>query len=365
MASFRFPGSQCRYRLLDEIDSGTLARSVSRCPGQAGNLSFWGPGFLPAALVVSSAITDTDKAEFSTVKKMPVMDSKHHLYGSVNHYVSDRSLYFGPPTAYATFAADSDDELAKTKWEGKKGTRTLRSMIEFTNDARKQQIFYRWVRKAYKRKYGDNVDVTELIHKGMSKELEEKIKEVRGTIRVKKIHDEQFHTGGFNPRPIKFGHHYVLGTLSEHATGLAVDIDDSQNAQLTAEEWKFIEDLVGKHISRSGRWKTEDDAEKLWKDIAEISELFVKKVAAEVKRIEQERVEKEKTAAPHLAAKAKHVQTPLHEVLGKHFNSLSPWVTTGFFHLPLDLVLELHAHGFTWGAAFNSNADLHHFQLDK
>ena len=71
------------------------------------------------------------------------------------------------------------------------------------------------MRKAYEHKYGPDVDVTELIRKGMSKELDEKIKEVRGTIRVKRIHDEQFHTGGFNPRPIKFSNHYLLGTLSE------------------------------------------------------------------------------------------------------------------------------------------------------
>jgi len=38
-------------------------------------------------------------------------------------------------------------------------------------------------------------------------------------------------------------------------------------------------------------------------------------------------------------------------------------VTTGFFHLPLELVLELHAHGFTWGATF-PDPDLHHFELD-
>jgi len=92
------------------------------------------------------------------------------------------------------------------------------------------------------------VNVPELIRKGMSEQLAAKINEVRGTIRVKKIHDEQFHAGGFNPRPIKYNHHYLLGTLSEHATGMAVDIDDTQNPQLTLEEWKFIETLTGKTV---------------------------------------------------------------------------------------------------------------------
>ena len=397
MAPFRPPGPQCRFRLLSDFDIGTLCRNDSPLPGPAGRLSLWPElyttGFLPAALGISSAITDADKAEFEIIKRMPVFDSKRRAYRSVGQYVSNRTLFFGPPLDYAAFAAESDAELANTKWVHKRHTRTLQSMIEFNHqkDAQKQQIFYRWVRKAYKKKYGDDVDVPELIRKGMSQELADKIAEVRGSIRVQKAHEEQFHAGGFNPRPIKFSHHYLLGTLSEHATGMAVDIDDTQNAQLTASEWKFIENLVGKHIVRSGRWGKEEDAEKLWNDIVAVNDLFVKKVASEVTRIEKERADKTKAekekeekekaekekaglkpALPpsHKPVQAHHAKTkpvlsPLHEVLGDNFKSLSPWVTTGFFHLPLDLVLELHAHGFTWGASFSTNVDLHHFELDK
>jgi hypothetical protein len=154
---------------------------------------------------------------------------------------------------------------------------------------------------------------------------------------------------------------------------MAVDIDDTQNAQLTAEEWKFIEDLVGKHVVRPGRWATETAAEGLWKDIVEVNDLYVKKIAGEIKRIEKERAEKEKTEKEKAVlkpgatqpAKSHKVIRPLEEILGKHFKSLSPWTTTGFFHLPLELVLELHAHGFAWGATFSTNVDLHHFELDK
>lgn len=374
MAGFRFPGTQCRYRLLPEIDNGTLCRQASPHPGPMGGIALWpelySPGFLPAAL--GTAITDADKAEFEIIKKMPVYNSRRRPYRNVNAYVSDRTLYFGPPSVYAAFAAESDAELADTQWVRKNHTRTLRSMIEFNhkNEAQKQQIFYRWVRKAYKRKYGDDVDVPELIRKGMSQELADKIADVRGSIRVKKIHDEQFHAGGFNPRPIKFNHHYLLGTLSEHATGMAVDIDDKQNAQLTVAEWKFIEDLVGKSVVRSGRWASETAAEALWNDIKRVNDLFVEKIAAEVKRIEKERIEKGKAEqgaskpVTSRLAKPQQLMTPLQEILGQHFGSLLQWATTGFFHLPLDLVLELHAHGFTWGATFSTNVDLHHFELD-
>jgi hypothetical protein len=383
MAPWRYPGPQCQYRLLDELDRGTSCRSCSRPPCFTGNLSlipdFHSPGFIQAALGNPAVITDADKAEFAIVKKMPVMDRRRRAYRTINNYVSDRTLYFGSPSTYQLFALESDTELATTEWKYRKKTQTLGSTLppEFSHKLKQQQIFYRWVRKAYKLKYGDDADVPSLIHKGMSKELEKRIQEVRGSIRVKKIHDEGFHAGGFNPRPIKFNHHYLFGTLSDHATGMAVDIDDKKNPQLTLEEWNFIEQLVGKDIKRSGRWETEEDAEGLWDDISEMSNLFVKRVAAEVNRIEKERAEKAKAdkekaakqmldkSEPTHAEKSTKVVPPLHEILGPHLKNLSPWVNSGFFHLPLDLVLELHAHGFTWGATFSTNVDLHHFQIDE
>lgn len=329
-----------------------------------GRVSIWpelyDPGFLPAAFGMPDAITEADKEEFAVIRRMPVYNHKRRRYHTIGSYVSDRTLYFGTPSAYASFAAESDAELANTKWVRGKRTRTLRSMVEFGNNLKKQQIFYRWVRKAYKRKYGEDVNVPELIRRGMSQELADRIADVRGSIRVKEIHEEQFKAGGFNPRPIKYNHHYLLGTLSEHGTGMAVDIDDKQNPQLTTEEWKFIEGLAGKHVVRSGRWKSEATAEELWNDIQEVSDLFVKKIAAEVQRIEKERAEQEKSPA-----KSKKTKTPLEEILGKHYESLSPWATKGFFHLPLELVLELHAHGFSWGATFSTNVDLHHFELEE
>jgi len=367
MAPMRFPGSQCRYRLLPELDPGTLCRQSSASPRSTDGPSLWPelhtPGFMSAALGMSNAISDADKAEFEIIKKMPVYDSRRRKYRTVGSYVSDRTMYFGSPSAYTAFAAESDAELLNTKWVVRKRTFTLQSMVEFDkrSQSKQQLIFYRWVRKAYKRKYGEDVNVPELIRRGMSQTLADEIKAVRGSIRVKEAHQEQFHAGGFNPRPIKYDHHYLLGTLSEHGTGMAVDLDDNQNPQLTIPEWQFIEKLVGKSVKRKNRWKTEGDAQGLWKDIKEVSDLFVKKVASEVTRIEKQRADKEK-AVP---APPKKTITALEEVLGKHFSSLSKWTTTGFLHLPLELVLELHAHGFTWGATFGSNVDLHHFEIDE
>jgi len=386
MAGFHYRGPLCRIRLLPEIDNGTMCRGSSPTPGPTGNLSlfpdFYDPDFLPSAL--GMAITDADKAEFKIIKKMNVLDKDARRFKRVQDYVRARTFMFGTHSTYQAYAVESDEELAKTEWpRKKKKTIKLRSLIEFNDNTKKQQIFYRWVRKAYQEKYGDDVNVPELIRKGMSPELAEKIKEVRGTIRVKKIHDENFQAGGFNPRPQKLDKAYRLGTLSLHGTGMAVDIDDKKNAQFDVDDWKFIENLVGEKVSdRKERWKgDEDQVEDLWNDINDISEAFVTKVASEVKRIEEERAKKAKKekeeqeklkAAGKAPAKAsedhekkqeKKIPTSLHEVLGNHYENLSPWVTTGFFHLPLELVLEMHAHGFTWGAIFR-DPDLHHFELE-
>jgi hypothetical protein len=366
----------CGLRLFPENDDGTLCRASSPAPGYLGRLTLWpdlhDPDFFPALMGANEVISNADKAEFKIIKSMPVLNSKRRPYKDVNAYVADRTNYFGAPSTYASFAIESDTELANTKWVGRRKTVTLRSLLEFGGKAQteKQKIFYRWVRKAYEKKYGEDVNAPELIRKGMSKELAAKIAEVRGSIRVKKAHEEQFSAGGFNPRPIKYNHHYLLGTLSEHATGMAVDIQDKQNPQLTNAEWAFIQGLAGKRVTLTGRWATEEQAEALWKDIQEVDDLFVKKIAAEVSRLEKERAAKEATAKaaaekagkpiPPLVGAAKPV---LMDVLGKHYGSLAQWSKTGFFSLPLELVLELQAHGFKWGATFGSNVDLHHFEL--
>ncbi|MBZ5582088.1 MAG: hypothetical protein LAQ30_07750 [Acidobacteriia bacterium] len=373
MASLRFPDPLCRFHRFPGIDSGTLCRQASPAPGPVERLSLWpdlyDPRFFPAALGLSDAITAADRAEFAVIGKMGALDRHGRPYHTVNSYLSDRTCYFGSPFAYAAFAAESDAELGRTRWIGKRGIRTLGSMLEFGKHIERQRIFYRWVRKAYKNKYGHDKNVPELIRRGMSDELAKKIAEVRGSIRVRRAHEQHFKTGGFNPRPVKLCGCYRLGTLSKHATGMAVDIDDTANAQFKAEDWQSIEEFVGRRVMRFGRWKSESDAEALWTDIREVNDLFMKRVASEVRRIERERNERKVEVATAqgaaMAADPSWVAPPLHAVLGERFQALSPWAHRGFFHLPLELVLELHFRGFVWGATFHDNVDLHHFELEE
>lgn len=357
---FRIPGPQCPFNLSLGLDGSTTNGQPSHRPGPACGHALWPelhePAYLPAAFGMAEAITDADRDEFAVVAKMPVCDRHHRPYKNVGQYVSDRTLFFGSPSTYRLFAAASDAELADTKWVGKTKTRTLRSMIEFDKASQqaKQQVFYRWVRRAYRRKYGDDTDVPGLIRKGMSDKLAAKIADVRGSVRVHKAHAEAFTAGGFNPRPIKYAGRYVFGTLSEHGTGLAVDVDDARNPQLTAAEWAFVEQVTGTPVKRFGRWATEADATALWTDFKAASDAFVAKAT------DAERAAAKAATPGHPAV----VGTGLRHLLGPHVDRLAPWAKAGFLALPLDLVLELHAHGFTWGATFKSNVDLHHFQLD-
>jgi hypothetical protein len=174
MAGFCFSGPQSWYHLLPEIDDGTLCRQVSPLPGPVSRFYLL-PELHPPGFMAGFAMIDSDKVEFEIIKKMPVLNSNRRPYKNINEYISDRDRYFGSSISCALFAAESAAELANTSWyKGKYGT--LKSRLDFNgkNEEAKQQIFYRWVRRAYKHRYGDKVDVPEIIRQGMSEELAKK-----------------------------------------------------------------------------------------------------------------------------------------------------------------------------------------------
>lgn len=144
---------------------------------------------------------------------------------------------------------------------------------------------------------------------------------------------------------------YRFGTLSDHALGLAMDIDPAHNAQIEARQWQHILGYTGRSLDRATRcaqWR--DAPEHLHRALSEISELFVRQLSAA------------------LAATGESGATALQNVV-----SLSPdlrglglpfvrkW-QNGFFNLPWELVKKIHEEGFPWGATF-SRMDLHHFEL--
>lgn len=306
----------------------------------------------------------------------------------VDDYVKDRNAFFGSAKAY-----QEQLEAARTELDANKGR--LRRMIEPPLGKRKnlpnwkaaQDVFYAWVRKAYQKQLGDDVDIPKLIGAQMSEPLKKALQQ------VKLDYGKQFQAGGFNPRPMKMNG-YRLGTISEHAVGNAIDIDHTKNAHIPTGTWNAILKYTGKSVADpKGKWKTAP--KELYDAIKAVNDEFVAKVAKAVKEVEAaakaaeaaEAAKDAKAAAAPAAGAAKAdaakdkaaktasakpaaVADPLKaaiandaslKAIGEAF--VTRW-RDGFFHMPWELVKELHEEGFLWGGTF-SHPDLHHFELPK
>ena len=266
---------------------------------------------------------------------------------NVTEYVARRTAIFGSTSLYDEFSKESDKELADNP--------VLRKLIEMggksEKDQTRQTVFYRWVRKAYLNSGAK--DVPSLIKTGKSERLKKALTEVQAA------YGGSFKVGGFNPRPQKNAkYQYILGTISDHALGLAIDIEDRTNPILSAEEWKFLEELTDKKVLRTAvRWKTKP--EELWQDIQDVNDLFVAKLHEVTKAFQEQEAAKPKKT--ETAKDQKPAEDPVDALLAK-VPKLKNF-KNGFFTLKWPLVKELHTHGFKWGAIFRS-VDLHHFELD-
>ena len=321
----RIPGCFCSVRSWCDVEDGTLARLPACSPAIHLEQPVAANG-LP--------VTEDDKAEFKLLKNK-IADK------DVTAYVKHRNDFFRSPAAYISFAAESDKELD--------GTEGLRRLIELSGGT--QTVFYRWVRKAYMNQ--GVTDVPGLIKRGKSSKLQAELD------KVKKAYGKAFSAGGFNPRPKKNAQYqYLLGTISEHGMGTAIDVEDAGNPIISKPDWDFIEKLAVKHVDLSlARWKK--DPEGVWKDINGLNALFVKRLTAEMAQVEKSQ---EKPVGHHGPELITPKKAAIDVVLADH-DKLKPW-RNGFFTLEWSLVSQLHEHGFRWGATFYpSSVDLHHFEL--
>ena len=315
----------------------------------------------------------------------------HISDNTVKKYVERRNRVFGSTPLYDMFAAISDQELEDNP--------SLRMQIEMgenygkerkslplnrwsQREIKRQNVFYRWVRKAYLD--AGVKDVPALIKAGTSERLQKALAEVKASyVGTFKAQD------ALNPRPVKDANYrYVLGTLSDHALGIAVDVEPARNPILSREEWRFLENFTGKRVDRSpARWKTKP--EDLWKDITEVNNLFVAKLPEAVKNMDQQiqwaktknAIETGVQLSPpsltashgkeyHLTDKTLSLSKTTMEMQNR---TALDWVLAGvsrlkdfqkgFFTLDWALVKELHAHDFIWGATISNKVDLHHFEL--
>lgn len=285
----------------------------------------------------------------------------------VDEYVKDRDTFFGTSKEYAAYRVTATAELEADKSK-------LRKYIEPSPAVRKkhadwdkaQNVFYAWVRKAYEKQLGSDVDIPKLIKSQMSEKLKAALKQ------VKLDYGKEFQAGGFNPRPMKLSGAYRLGTISEHAIGTAIDIEDATNAQIESGTWKAILTFTGKSLSHGtaqSQWKT--TPRQLYDSIKGVNDEFVAKLAKTIEETTDSvtKAAEAANATPEHKARATAVkkdplgvavtQNAQLKAIGAAF--LKRW-QNGFFNLPWALVKELHEEGFVWGATFG-NPDLHHFEL--
>lgn len=266
-------------------------------------------------------------------------------------YLTDCVRYFSSVSAYHDYK-----QLARGEINGEKPlVRHLEPNIDLrkagVNWQEAQVIFYAWTRKGYenalKKEGRTGANIPDLVRSGQS----EKLKAALATVR----HDYsgKFAAGGFNARPMKLSGQYRLGTLSDHALGTAVDVNDTQNAQLTQKQWEAVvaftgDTTVASDATRKTLWKT--SPEQLVTAIQTVNDTFV-------------RMLQEAVTATKETDDAKALAKAIAD--NKHLSAYSGMATrwrNGFFNLPWALVKEFHEEGFKWGAVFSS-PDLHHFEL--
>jgi len=266
-------------------------------------------------------------------------------------YLTDCIRYFGSISAYQDYKLLARSEINGEKPLDRHLEPNMSLRKEGTNWQEAQVIFYAWTRKGYEyalEKAGrTGVNIPDLVRGGQS----DKLKAALATIR----HDYSgaFAAGGFNARPMKISGRYRLGTLSDHALGTAVDVNATQNAQLTKKQWEAVIAFTGDttlatHTTRASLWK--NSPQELVTGIQTLSNSFVRLLREAVTATQE---------SDGIKALAKAIAD--NEYLKKQPDVARKWCN-GFFNLPWALVKEFHEEGFLWGATFSS-PDLHHFEL--
>jgi len=299
------------------------------------------------------------KAYFSKVKK----DKKTVWVYDTKEYIKDRKAFFGSTKDYEDYKKkanedlDADNEKLRRYVDPPKAVR--KKHVDWKNG---QAVFYAWVKKKFEKDHGTKSEYSKIIKAQKS----DKLKKALAT--VKKDYGKSFASGGFNPRPIKRpGGIYLLGTISEHAVGNAIDIESTKNPQIDTWRWNRIVAYTGKKASRSDlrtKWKSKDQkrAKEAYDAVKALNDEWVSKLEKAVKKLEEDA--KKKAGAPKAAPKVDYLDRVIDA--DENLKRLKKqWVKKwkdGFFSLEWALVKELHEEAFDWGVHFNP-PDLHHFEL--
>jgi len=314
------------------------------------------------------------KAEFRGLPKGMIENAR-----TPEQYAELVRKTFGSYRSYYDFAEVSDIELDEPIGKRKKPLRTYIQKEGLPGHA--QTVFYRWVRKAYISRGLDPVSMIEAQGGG---EIMTRVAKARQTT------GEKIAAEGFNPRPMKGTHGgYVLGTLSEHDSGEATDIDPYHNLFVSNKAWLYIEQQTGMHVVTSReRWRDHpedlyDDVDQLsrqWADYAQhlvAAELLAEKSAGTmVGQLPKPDVGPSTSlfgrllltteSGQHQATMPSQYQATVLRALsdvpdmkdGDKVKSIY-----GFMKLPKAVVLALREQGLLWGVTFPSGKDVMHFEI--
>lgn len=235
--------------------------------------------------------------------------------------------------------------------------------------SRRGLVYYQYLRWLYRRRgvcdvpgfFRDGIVVTRFlglwlqVHLGMAERLERveaRLREQGHRVRIGRI-------GGFVPRTLR-GPYGSLPWLSNHAFGLAVDIDPHLNPYLSINDLVALEHVSGVSIERSARL----DAGARWDRFALAQRQFKANVhgwlrdnAATILGL-RGRV---RAGDAEAAAELERLERLRALVTGSRH--LRAAVRGSFLALPRALVVAMEQAGLTWCTDFPNGADLMHFEI--
>lgn len=293
--------------------------------------------------------------------------------GTADAYIDRVQTTFGSLQAYLDWAPRSDALLEQPTPSGQ----PLRTRIEWyrANQRGEQRVFFRWVSWAYHTKQGLSEDaIVKLIVKGFDDKM------LGALAGAEHATGHAIERQGPNPRPQKDAKlRYQLGTLSEHATGRAVDLDPAHNPILSRVTWDAIARAT-QLTAKLGKdhWRAHPEA--FFDAIEAINSRWSTMVTERVHERRLHRaypglspgelapptgvVPRLEISRPALLDEVTVVEQLLGPQAAGSAVTLASLPRYRFMNHTRDLVLALHAQGLRWGATFYpQNVDLHHFEL--
>lgn len=301
---------------------------------------------------------------------------------SEDEYVARVEVTFGSLRAYLDWAPKSDELLERPISSKKR----IRDLVELQGE--EQRVFFRWVSWEYQKR-GFGLDaIAALITKGVDPQMASALSGAA------QEYGRPIAPQGFNPRPMKGASlRYRLGTLSEHATGRAIDIAPDRNPIISAKAWRAIQQATGVSVDlHLAKWQFQPEA--YYDALAALDEAWVRKVDTGLRAPQWAREHagallpdklrppqsiggvapagRLELRRPELLEEESSPTRVIGELLGgKGSKELTAEASKlaalpGFHFLSHDreLVLALRRQGMVWGATFfPGSVDLHHFEL--